>query len=134
MACNDLFCEILSDYTGIEIIRPAEVEATALGAAMVAGHTLGIWNIVPKGDTDKQAEKHCNNKKLAQPQKHQISHRGSLMESFSVSMQLRNARYPVGSEVFVTAMGEEKRTELINCWHQAIKRAMKWIKIDHSVE
>lgn len=41
MSCNDLVCQLLSDITGIEIIRPASVEATALGAAMVAGNTIG---------------------------------------------------------------------------------------------
>lgn len=43
MSCNDLVCQLLSDITGIEIIRPASVEATALGAAMVAGNTIGEW-------------------------------------------------------------------------------------------
>lgn len=41
MSCNDLVCQLLSDITGIEIIRPQSVEATALGAAMVAGNTIG---------------------------------------------------------------------------------------------
>ena len=45
MACNDLLCQILSDLTGIEIIRPASIEATALGAAMIAGNTIGLWEI-----------------------------------------------------------------------------------------
>lgn len=45
MACNDLLCQVLSDLTGIEIIRPASIEATALGAAMIAGNTIGIWEI-----------------------------------------------------------------------------------------
>lgn len=41
MSCNDLLCQILSDMTQIEIIRPQTIEATALGAAMVAGDTIG---------------------------------------------------------------------------------------------
>ena len=45
MACNDLLCQILSDFTGIEIIRPQSIEATALGAAMIAGNTLRLWDI-----------------------------------------------------------------------------------------
>lgn len=45
MACNDLLCQVLSDFTGIEIIRPQSIEATALGAAMIAGNTLGLWDI-----------------------------------------------------------------------------------------
>lgn len=45
MACNDLLCQILADFTGIEIVRPATIEATALGAAMISGNTLGHWDI-----------------------------------------------------------------------------------------
>lgn len=45
MACNDLLCQVLSDFTGIEIIRPQSIEATALGAAMISGNTLGLWDI-----------------------------------------------------------------------------------------
>ena len=55
MACNDLLCQVLSDFTGIEIIRPASVEATALGAAMIAGNTLGIWDINDVATTDHSA-------------------------------------------------------------------------------
>lgn len=42
MAANDLVCQTLADLTGCIIVRPSMVESTALGAAMVAGHALGI--------------------------------------------------------------------------------------------
>lgn len=41
MSCNNLLCQILANITGIIIIRPMMIESTALGAAMIAGHTLG---------------------------------------------------------------------------------------------
>lgn len=48
MACNDLLCQIMSDTTGIEIIRPQTIEATALGAAMLAGNVIGEFNGVDR--------------------------------------------------------------------------------------
>ncbi len=42
-AANDLLMQISADLLGIEVVRPALVEATALGAAMLAGCGLGLW-------------------------------------------------------------------------------------------
>lgn len=43
MACNDLLCQFLADISGSRIIRPQTTEATALGAAIVAGYTRRLW-------------------------------------------------------------------------------------------
>lgn len=43
MACNDLLCQFLADISGSRIIRPQTTEATALGAAIVAGYTKRLW-------------------------------------------------------------------------------------------
>ena len=40
MSKSNLLSQILSDLTGCEIVKPAMVESTALGAAMIAGFTL----------------------------------------------------------------------------------------------
>ena len=43
MAANDWFCQFLADILGIGVERPANLETTALGAAMLAGHASGVW-------------------------------------------------------------------------------------------
>lgn len=48
MVQNDLLCQILADIAGNSVIRPQMTETTALGAAMVAGHYLGVWPITEK--------------------------------------------------------------------------------------
>ncbi|KAI2809473.1 hypothetical protein BLOT_000622 [Blomia tropicalis] len=44
MSSNDLLCQILADITGGRILRPKMTESTALGAAMIASYTCGLWN------------------------------------------------------------------------------------------
>jgi glycerol kinase len=48
-AANDLLMQIQADLLGVDVVRPAFVELTALGAARLAGRTLG-W-----GGTDAPA-------------------------------------------------------------------------------
>jgi len=43
MAGNDWFCQFLADILDIVVERPANLETTALGAAMLAGHASGAW-------------------------------------------------------------------------------------------
>lgn len=43
MAQNDWLCQFLADILAIPVSRPANVEATALGAAFLAGTSAGIW-------------------------------------------------------------------------------------------
>jgi len=43
MAANDWFCKFLADILDIVVERPANLETTALGAAMLAGHASGVW-------------------------------------------------------------------------------------------
>lgn len=40
---NNLLMQIQSDYLGAKVIRPRNVETTALGAAFLAGIGVGIW-------------------------------------------------------------------------------------------
>ena len=42
-AANDLLMQFQSDVLGVEIARPELVEATALGAAFLAGLGTGVW-------------------------------------------------------------------------------------------
>jgi glycerol kinase len=43
MAANDWLCQFLADVTGAPVDRPAVVETTALGVALLAGLAVGVW-------------------------------------------------------------------------------------------
>jgi glycerol kinase len=40
---NDLFCRILADLLGVAVVRPEQAEASATGAAYLAGLAVGFW-------------------------------------------------------------------------------------------
>lgn len=42
-ATNDLLMQMQADFSGARILRPADVEATARGAAVLAGLGAGLW-------------------------------------------------------------------------------------------
>lgn len=42
-AANDLLMQMQADYLGVAVVRPANLETTALGAAFMAGLGAGIW-------------------------------------------------------------------------------------------
>jgi glycerol kinase len=42
-AANDLLMQLQADLLGIPLHRPAMLETTALGAAMLAGLGMGFW-------------------------------------------------------------------------------------------
>lgn len=41
---SDLLMQLLADTIGVPMLRPAVTEATALGAAILAGLAVGVWN------------------------------------------------------------------------------------------
>ncbi len=43
-AANDLLMQMQADFTGVPVVRPQELETTALGAAYLAGLGVGIWS------------------------------------------------------------------------------------------
>jgi glycerol kinase len=43
---NDLLMQFQADLIGIPVIRPENIETTALGAAYLAGLATGFWNSV----------------------------------------------------------------------------------------
>ncbi|MEU6742175.1 glycerol kinase GlpK [Streptosporangium sandarakinum] len=43
MAANDLFLRIQADHLGLPVVRPENVETTAMGAAYAAGLAAGAW-------------------------------------------------------------------------------------------
>ena len=40
---NDLLMQMQADFSGVAVVRPKVLEATALGAAYLAGLALGFW-------------------------------------------------------------------------------------------
>ena len=42
-AANDLLMQLQADYQGVPVVRPDNLETTALGAAFIAGLGAGIW-------------------------------------------------------------------------------------------
>ena len=44
MVANDFLMQFQADITGVPVIRPVVTETTALGAAFVAGLTVGLWS------------------------------------------------------------------------------------------
>ena len=42
---NDLLVQFQADISGTEVIRPVNLETTALGAAYLAGLSTGLWNM-----------------------------------------------------------------------------------------
>jgi glycerol kinase len=47
-SANDLMMQFQADILGVDIVRPAMVEATALGAGLLAGLAVGIWKDIPE--------------------------------------------------------------------------------------
>ena len=43
-AASDLLCQFQADILGIPVVRPDQLERTALGVAQVAGLAAGVWN------------------------------------------------------------------------------------------
>ncbi len=44
MAANDWFCQFLANMLDTDVVRPANIETTAAGAAFLAGMAVGIWS------------------------------------------------------------------------------------------
>jgi glycerol kinase len=47
-SANDLLMQIQADLLGADIVRPAMVESTALGAGLLAAHGLGLYSDLGK--------------------------------------------------------------------------------------
>ena len=57
MAANDWFCQFLADMLGTKVERPADIETTAAGAAILAGLTVGVWDRLEDVSTSWQGER-----------------------------------------------------------------------------
>ena len=43
-SANDFLMQFQADMLGVDVVRPRVTETTALGAAMLAGRAVGLWN------------------------------------------------------------------------------------------
>ncbi|XP_071806596.1 glycerol kinase-like isoform X1 [Asterias amurensis] len=48
MTANQLLMQLQADLLNIPVVRPSMPETTALGAAMAAGHAVGVWSLAPE--------------------------------------------------------------------------------------
>src|SRR5690606_4145182 len=43
-AINNLLMQLQADFSGVQVVRPKNIETTAVGAAYLAGLGHGVWN------------------------------------------------------------------------------------------
>jgi glycerol kinase len=67
-AANDLLMQFQADVLGVPIVRPQMVEATALGAAMLAGIGVGLWTQADVGGVIERTEPARFTPAMARPQ------------------------------------------------------------------
>ena len=54
---SDIMMQIQADMTGVNVNRPVNKEATALGAAYLAGLAVGVWSGTDEIEANRQVEK-----------------------------------------------------------------------------
>ena len=54
---SDIMMQIQADMTGVNVNRPVNKEATALGAAYLAGLAVGVWSDTDEIEANRQVEK-----------------------------------------------------------------------------
>lgn len=74
---SDIMMQIQADMTGCSVNRPVNREATALGAAYLAGLATGVWKDTQEIEENRQVDK------IFVP---------------SMSAELRNKNIPIGKE------------------------------------
>lgn len=158
MSSNDLLCQILADLSASEIVRPKMTEATALGAAMLAGYHMGLWKVFRDSESDycseSETEKPVTN---GRPESHDISnghsekgkpfknHTNGLIRSISrrisqssftrklersFSFSREHKVYDKNVDIFRPKMSERMRQDKINTWKAAVTRSRKWIRVE----
>ncbi|CAG2163165.1 unnamed protein product [Oppiella nova] len=119
MSSNDLLCQMLADISGCQILRPKLTEATALGAAMIAGYHMGLWNMNDH-DPDQldSHEGHANEGIIGQ-----ITRRLSFNKESNTT---NRKKY----DIFWPQSDEQNRIDRINTWRMAVNRSRKWIRVE----
>lgn len=73
MSINDLVLQSQADFSNAKIVRKKEQEVTGLGAAIVAGLKVGIWNSLDEAreklEVQREFEPELNAEKREKKQK-----------------------------------------------------------------
>ena len=76
-AANNLLMQMQADFQGVQVVRPKVVETTSLGAALMAGLSVGIWSdlkdLKKMDKVDKSFK--CRTQPAARKQRLQTWHR-----------------------------------------------------------
>ena len=96
-AANDLLMQCQADISGIPVVRPQQVETTALGAAYLAGLATGFW------ESPQQIQKLRGEGKTLPTQSGSHQQRSS---SASVGARLSHARVAGTNRTPLSAEGE----------------------------
>ena len=68
-AANNFLMQFQADILGIDVERPAQIESTGLGAAYLAGLTIGVWNNVEELEEHRsEKDKPTSNARVFSPQ------------------------------------------------------------------
>jgi len=148
MSSNDLLCQFLADISGCRIVRPKLTEATALGAAIVAGFTTKMWpeldsqiqnyTAPPKEEIDLRSlffghddEHSLGSLNLFE----QITRRLSFSHSDTPAKRpsferQQSAIFEQTYDAFEPTFDEEKRLSRIDTWKMAVGRSRKWIRVE----
>jgi glycerol kinase len=73
-AANDLLMQIQADYCGVRVIRPDNLETTALGAAFMAGLGVGFWKSKSEIQSVWKVNKEFKVQMSAKDRKERLSH------------------------------------------------------------
>ncbi|XP_054168044.1 glycerol kinase-like [Oppia nitens] len=118
MSCNDLLCQMLADISGCQIVRPKLTEATALGAAMVAGYHVGLWDIREPDETDLHLT--IANQGIM----------GHITRRLSFNKESTTNNISKKFDIFWPKLDEQTRLDRINIWKMAVNRSRKWIRVE----
>lgn len=108
---------MLADISGCQILRPRLTEATALGAAMVAGYHVGLWDILEEHTNEQTSEV------VPEGLIGQIARRLSFNKD---SIDNTRRKY----DIFWPKLDERTRSDRINTWKMAVGRSRKWIRVE----
>jgi len=50
LANSDTMCKVMASLLDVKLVRPVMLENTALGVAMISGHTVGVWKLPGMAD------------------------------------------------------------------------------------
>ena len=124
LSSSNLLCQMLADISGFKIFRPKDIELALLGAAKLAGYTMGIaplnymtFNNSYDNSHDVKT-KHNENKandKIPINLMRQIDTNSNIFSNY---------------EVFMTKIDANERKSKINKWNSAVKRSLKWNNIE----